>query len=75
MGNSHTSLLVATTITTIAAGLTPGAHGYPGPIACGSQRVSYYTVDWESEAAFKTGGPGKFHPCFCPRVGHLSSRD
>lgn len=73
MVNSHTSLLVATTITTIAAGLTLGAHGYPGPIACGVQRASYYTVDWESEAAFMLGGPGKFHPCFCPLVGHLSS--
>ena len=71
MANSHTSLLVA--ITTIAAGLTLGVHGYPGPIACGAQRTSYYTVNWESEAAFKLGGPGKFHPCFCPFVGHVSS--
>lgn len=75
MGNSHTSLLVATTVTTIAAGLTLGAHGYPGPMACGAQRASYYTVSWESEVALKTGGPGKFHLCFCPLVGNLSSRD
>lgn len=75
MENSHTSLLVATTVTTIAAGLTLGAHGYPGPMACGAQRASYYTVSWESEVALKTGGPGKFHPCFCPLVGNLSSRD
>lgn len=43
MEKSHTSLLVATT--TIAAALTLGAHGYMGPIACGAQRASYYTVD------------------------------
>lgn len=57
--NSHTNLLVATTVR--AAGLTLGTRDVQVLLLMGHSECDIHTVDWERKVSFRMGGPGKCH--------------